>query len=67
MTEETIFLAALEKNTAERQAFLDEACGADVALRARVQLLLEGAVAPASEILWRTLVRRGAEGFNSRL
>jgi hypothetical protein len=26
-----------------------------------------GAVAPASEILWRTLVRRGAEGFNSRL
>ena len=42
MTEESLFLAALEKPTpAERQAFLDEACGADAALRARVQLLLE--------------------------
>jgi WD40 repeat protein/serine/threonine protein kinase len=42
MTEESLFLAALEKPTpAERQAFLEEACGQDVALRARVQLLLE--------------------------
>ena len=42
MTEESLFLAALGKHTpAERQAFLDEACGADAALRARVQLLLE--------------------------
>ena len=42
MTEESLFLAALEKHTpAERQAFLDEACGADAALRARVQMLLE--------------------------
>jgi serine/threonine protein kinase len=42
MTEESLFLAALEKPTpAERQAFLEEACGLDVALRARVQLLLE--------------------------
>jgi eukaryotic-like serine/threonine-protein kinase len=42
MTEESIFLTALEKRSPEeRQAFLEEACGADVALRARVQLLLE--------------------------
>ena len=42
MTEESLFLAALEKQTpAERQAFLDEACGADATLRARVQILLE--------------------------
>jgi WD40 repeat protein/serine/threonine protein kinase len=42
MTEESLFLAALEKPTpAERQAFLEQACGQDVALRARVQLLLE--------------------------
>ena len=42
MTEESLFLAALEKPTpAERQAFLDEACGPDATLRARVQMLLE--------------------------
>jgi serine/threonine protein kinase len=42
MTEESLFLAALEKNTpAERLAFLEEACGGDAALRARMQLLLE--------------------------
>ncbi len=37
-----MFLAALEKQTAaERKGFLDEACGADAMLRARVQMLLE--------------------------
>src|SRR5579872_5922987 len=42
MTEESLFLAALEKPTpGERQAFLDDACGGDAALRARVQMLLE--------------------------
>ncbi len=42
MNEESLFLAALEKPTpAERLAFLDEACGADAALSARVQMLLE--------------------------
>ena len=42
MTEEEIFLAALEKITpAERQAFLDEACGGDAARRARIQALLD--------------------------
>jgi serine/threonine protein kinase/formylglycine-generating enzyme required for sulfatase activity len=41
MTEESLFLAALEKPPAERQAFLEEACGQDIVLRARVQLLLE--------------------------
>ncbi|HVK10388.1 MAG TPA: hypothetical protein VM597_16595, partial [Gemmataceae bacterium] len=41
MTEETLFALALEKpRGAERQAFLDAACGADVDLRARVVRLL---------------------------
>ncbi|HKA54137.1 MAG TPA: serine/threonine-protein kinase, partial [Candidatus Binatia bacterium] len=42
MSEQALFLAALEKySPAERQAFLDEACGQDAALRARVEQLLE--------------------------
>ena len=42
MTEETVFTAALEKGTpAERAAFLDEACCGDVALRERVEALLQ--------------------------
>ena len=42
MTEEVLFAAALEKRSpADRQAFLDSACGQDAALRARVQLLLD--------------------------
>jgi hypothetical protein len=39
---ESIFFAALEKEAgAERAAYLDEACGADAALRLRVDQLLE--------------------------
>ena len=39
---ESIFFTALEKKTAtERAAYLDEACGADAALRLRVEELLE--------------------------
>jgi hypothetical protein len=42
MTEESIFAAALEKHTAaERNAFLNEACGGDQALRQRVEALLK--------------------------
>jgi WD40 repeat protein/serine/threonine protein kinase len=42
MNERSIFLAALEKEgPAERQAFLDERCGTDVALRERVGKLLQ--------------------------
>jgi WD40 repeat protein len=41
MTEETIFAAALEKRTsAEREAYLVEACAGDVGLRRRVECLL---------------------------
>jgi hypothetical protein len=41
MTEETIFLTALAKATAdERRGFLDEACGADRTLRERVEARL---------------------------
>src|SRR6516164_7116400 len=42
MIEESLFAAALEKVTAaERQAFLAQACGADEALRRRVERLLD--------------------------
>src|SRR4051812_17435558 len=42
MTEETLFAAALEKQTpAERAAFLDDACSGDVALRQRLEALLQ--------------------------
>jgi hypothetical protein len=42
MTERTIFLQALERETgAARTAYLAEACGADSALRRRVEQLLE--------------------------
>src|SRR3954454_24030001 len=41
MTEREIFLAALEKdNPTERAAYLDEAAGADAALRQRIEALL---------------------------
>ena len=41
MNEETIFAAALEKtNPAERAAYLDGACGGDVELHRRVEVLL---------------------------
>jgi serine/threonine protein kinase len=41
MTEREIFLAAVERDEpAERAAYLDEACGADAALRQRVEGLL---------------------------
>jgi WD40 repeat protein/serine/threonine protein kinase len=41
MTEESIFVAALEqRDSALRQAFLDEVCGGDTALRRRVEALL---------------------------
>jgi hypothetical protein len=40
MSEQTIFLVALDKDLAERAAFLDEACGGDAALRRGVETLL---------------------------
>ncbi len=41
MTEESLFAAALEQATpAERQAFLEEACGGDTALLQRMKVLL---------------------------
>ncbi|HZZ77738.1 MAG TPA: tetratricopeptide repeat protein [Gemmataceae bacterium] len=40
MTEESIFIAALDMADTERSAYLDQACGGDMALRARVEALL---------------------------
>ena len=48
MNEESVFVAALEMPTAaERQAFLDEACADDGALRRRVERLLAAHVKPS--------------------
>jgi serine/threonine-protein kinase len=48
MTEETIFAAALEKDSpAERAAYLDEACAGDAALRRQVEELLRAHTADA--------------------
>src|SRR5262245_30510898 len=63
MNEESLFAAALEKNTPEeRTAFLDMACGADESLRARVLLLLE-ADARARGVLERVPVAGQATAF----
>src|SRR5262245_54133556 len=40
MNEQTIFTAAVDRPPEERAAFLDEACGADRDLRARVEKLI---------------------------
>src|SRR5215207_4680609 len=40
MNEESLFAAALERTGADREAFLDEACGGDTRLRGRVERLL---------------------------
>jgi serine/threonine protein kinase len=37
---ESIFIAAVERNPEERDAYLDEVCGPDVELRARIERLL---------------------------
>src|SRR5262245_4074623 len=37
---DSIFLAVIERNADERSAYLDEACAGDVALRARIERLI---------------------------
>src|SRR5262245_21333963 len=60
MTEETIFIAALEKSTpAEQAAFLDEACAGDATLRQRVEALLRSH--RHSEFLKTPAVQRAAQ------
>jgi WD40 repeat protein/serine/threonine protein kinase len=61
MNERSLFIAALEKDDpAERQAFLNEHCGANVALREQVMKLLQAHVA-ASGILDRPAVGAGSQ------
>ena len=48
MTEESLFHQALEKPTDERAAFIAAACGADAALRQRVEVLLAAHSDPKS-------------------
>jgi DNA-binding transcriptional regulator YbjK len=40
-TLKALFLAAVDKDPPQRAAFLDEACGSDLALRREVETLLE--------------------------
>ena len=62
MTEETIFLTALEQATpADRAAYLDAACAGDIALRERVEALLRSHADPDS-FLDRPALERQAEG-----
>jgi len=52
MNEKEIFQAAVEiPDPAKRQAYLSQACGADAALRARVEALLAAHAAASSEFL----------------
>jgi tRNA A-37 threonylcarbamoyl transferase component Bud32 len=61
VTEETIFLAALEQATpADRAAYLDAACAGDPALRERVEALLRSHADPDS-FLDRPAIARQAE------
>ncbi len=63
MTEETLFAAALERETpTERAAFLDEACSGDPALRRRVAALLESN--DQAEFLGTPAVKRAEERPN---
>jgi len=48
MNEETLFHLALQKAPGERSAFLEKACGDDVELRRRVDVLLQAHDQPAS-------------------
>ena len=50
MSEETLFHQALQKPAAERAPFLAEACGGDLALRRRVEILLEAHDNPDSRL-----------------
>src|SRR6516165_1162959 len=50
MNEETLFHEAIQKPEAERAGFLAEACGGDVALRRRVEILLEAHDNPDSRL-----------------
>jgi hypothetical protein len=63
-----IFAAALERDAAERQAFLDEACAGDEPLRAEVESLIAQVAAeslvggPAVEEATRRLVNKQLRG-----
>src|SRR4051812_29968578 len=60
MTEETLFAEAIEKSTtAERTAFLDEACRDDAALRHRVEALLQSHA--REDFLKTPAIQRAAE------
>src|SRR5262245_15698601 len=62
MTEETIFLAALEKkDPTERAAYLDGACGNDQALRQRVEALLRSHQDPDSFLDVPAMARQAAD------
>ncbi len=55
---EAVFAAALEKATAERQAYLDEVCAGDGALRQRVEALLKAHERKAASSISLSSTRR---------
>src|SRR5438128_1007700 len=66
MNERGIFMEALDKETlAERSAYLNEACGDDVALRRRVEALLTSHE-QAGSFLGKPAPERLAEGLAAR-
>jgi hypothetical protein len=60
MNEETLFHLARAKQSAERAAFLEEACAGDAALRQRVEVLLRADEGPGSFLDRPVLAREGA-------
>src|SRR5438128_962669 len=67
MTEETIFLEALNKQgPAERAAYLGAACAGDAALRARVEALLASHADPDSFLDMPALLRQAGEDTPTR-
>lgn len=50
MTEESLFLTALDRPPADRPAFLDRACAADPAFRQRLDVALAGFAADCAEL-----------------
>jgi WD40 repeat protein/serine/threonine protein kinase len=63
MTEQAIFLAALDKDDpAERTVYLDQACGSDTALRKRIEALLRSHQGAASFLAMPALAQVAAAG-----
>src|SRR5262245_57654298 len=66
MTEESLFIRALELPATDRPSFLDEACGGDTGLRDRVAALLRAHDEPGSFLQKPAFDLRPTEGHAPR-